>query len=206
MSVEPIVTWTKNNLDAQDPALRMTASIMWLNSALNDFAGVQVALTTHVNGQVTGLSNAMNLLRTYTPEGDQSGTTTPNGIDTTLPQWSGPTANQDLYTIISCLQQNNIGADYVSLFTIPGSTTLCQPGTGNMDWTTAEKNDSDLFSQAGMQALGQTMQALNTQMTTQVQTLTSEAGQTNQLANTMSQAASSLLANWLQNLLAAAKA
>ena len=204
-SVSSVTSWIATNERARDPSLTMAASIMGLTMALNDFASAQGTQISQINSQITTLGNAINLLRSYTPQGYQSNGTTPNSINTGQAPWNvQPTANRDLITIMEAVNTN--GLNQAGLFLQAGSTQL---NISSINWSTAASGNSpysDVFTQSGMNALGQSLQAISTQLTTQVQTLTAQASQTTEMSNTMSQAASSVLANMLQMYLATAKA
>ena len=202
MTVGSISTWVTTNEKSHDASLSMAADIMAFTIALNDFAGAQGSQISQLNNQISALSNAINLLRTYTPQGYSSGTT-PNTIDLSTTPWKSGNAQADLYTIMQALNDNDLNSS-TNLFLAPGSTSLLPES--QVDWTTAAGTYSADFNQAGMNAWGQSLQAVSTQLTTNVQTMTAQASQTTQMSNTMSQAASSVLANMLQMFLAGAKA
>lgn len=205
ISVQPTSSWISTNEHSRDPSLTMAASIMGLTMALNDFASAQGMQISKLNAQITTLGRAINLLRSYTPQGYQSNGTSPNTIHTDQAPWNVvPTAKDDLVTIMEAVNSN--GLNQSGLFVQAGSTEL---DTTSISWDTAASGNSpyrDTFSQSGMNALGQSLQAISTQLTTQVQTLTAQASQTTEMSNTMSQAASSVLANMMQMYLATAKA
>jgi hypothetical protein len=202
MIVSNETTWINENENSNDASLSMSACIMAFTMALNDFASAQGTEISELNNQVSTLSTAINLLRTYTPQGFSSGTT-PNTINLSSVPWSSGNADADLYTIMQALNSNGLNTS-TNYFVSPGSTSLLP--ASQINWSTAVSTYSADFNQAGMNTWGQSLQASSTQLTTDVQTMTAQASQTTQMSNTMSQAASSVLANMLQMYLAGAKA
>jgi hypothetical protein len=168
----------------------MGADAMGLTLALNDFASVQGAQISQLNNQIESLSEAISLIRSYTPEpGSAPPSSSEQGAEPRITGESSAALNADLAAV---LKEINSAESDPSIDEAEAAGLTAEPLAQNIN-------------PAGLDTLAQELQAESTQLTTEVQTQTAQASQTVQMSNTMSQAASSVLANLLEEDEAAGK-
>lgn len=182
------LTESSENAEAAD----MAAEQMAFTKSLDGFAAEHSPEISQPNNPTGSLNNEINLLRTYTPEpvpAPPSGGALGAELGTIARTTPAPDSN-----LAAVLDEMNAASHPA------GSLAADSPDGSELAPTAPD------FSTAGLNSLTKSLQEENTQLTTEVQTLTAQASQTTQMSNTMSQEASEVLANLEQEDEAAGKA
>jgi hypothetical protein len=173
----------------------MAAEIVALDARLNDMASVQGSEIPQPNNEISALSNAISLTRTYTPEpGPAPPPAGALGAELETTATITPAPDPSLAEVMNEMKTTRFPT---------GSLPPVSPDGTNPTWT-AELPAQE-FNSAGLDTSSQELQTVSTQLTTDVQTSTAQAAQTTQMSNTMIQEASSVLTNLLDEDEAAAK-
>jgi hypothetical protein len=179
-SPENMETSLENMPDSPE---NMETDAIGLTLALNDFASAQGTQISELNNQIESLSESINLVRSYTPEpGSASPSSGEQSAEPRTTAENSAALNADLAAVLKEINSAELN---------PSSN---EADAANLTADPAAQN----LNPAGLDTLDQELQAESTQLTTEVQTQTAQASQTVQMSNTMSQAASSVLANMLE--------